>query len=42
MIRGKKKNWENYVKNGGKGLKNESFWVINSKKLRENSTDPDP
>ena len=22
---------ENYIKNGGKGLKNVSFWVINSK-----------
>ena len=30
MKRGKEKLKENYVKNGEKGLKNASFWVINS------------
>ena len=31
---GKEKNEENYIKKGGKGLKNASFWAINSKKSR--------
>ena len=29
-----KKTEENYIKNGGKGLKNASFWAINSKSDR--------
>ena len=31
---------ENYIKNGGKVLKNASFWVINSKNFRGGSSDP--
>ena len=30
--KGERKKEENYIKNGGKGLKNASFWAINSKK----------
>ena len=33
MKKGKEKKEENYIKKGGKGLKNVSFWVINSKKF---------
>ena len=32
--KGRRKNVENYIKNGGKGLKNSSFLVINSKNVR--------
>ena len=32
--KGKIKTEENYIKNGEKGLKNASFWVINSKYFR--------
>ena len=28
--KGKEKKEENYIKKGGKGLKNASFWAINS------------
>ena len=30
--KGERKKEENYIKKGGKGLKNASFWAINSKK----------
>ena len=33
MKKGKEKKEENYIKKGGKGLKNASFWAINSKKI---------
>ena len=33
MKKGKEKKEENYIKKGGKGLKNASFWAINSKNL---------
>ena len=29
MKKGKEKKEENYIKKGGKGLKNASFWAIN-------------
>ena len=29
---------ENYINNGGKGLKNASFWVINSKNVMVKTT----
>ena len=32
--KGERKTEENYINNGEKGLKNSSFWVINSKKSR--------
>ena len=32
--KGERKKEENYIKNGGKGLKNASFWAIISKKNR--------
>ena len=32
MKKGKEKKEENYIKKGGKGLKNASFWAIISKK----------
>ena len=34
MKKGKEKKEENYIKKGGKGLKNASFWTINSKNFR--------
>ena len=33
---------ENYIKKGGKGLKNASFWVINSKNFRGGVFRPTP
>ena len=33
MKKGKEKKEENYIKKGEKGLKNASFWAINSKKI---------
>ena len=33
MKKGKEKKEENYIKKGGKGLKNASIWAINSKKM---------
>ena len=35
-----RKKEENYIKKGGKGLKNASFWVINSKIFSRGSSDP--
>ena len=40
MKKGKEKKEENYIKKGGKGLKNVSFWAIISKKFRGGSSDP--
>ena len=33
--KGERKKEENYIKKGGKGLKNSSFWATNSKKIVE-------
>ena len=30
-----RKTEENYIKNGGRDLKNASFWTINTKKIRK-------
>ena len=41
MKKGKEKKEENYIKRGGKGIKNASFWAINlKKKITGGSSDP--
>ena len=42
MKRGKEKGMKIVIKNGGKVLRNASFWVINSKNFRGWSFDPPP
>ena len=38
--KGERKMEENYITNGGKGLKNASLWVINSKIFAGGSSNP--